>query len=123
MLVVMATLNASTPVETLLAAIHLERFQDTLRAEPGLLVARDFTHLDNDAWSAWESPPRTPKRILRLVGHIQRTESQRANQKADSPADRCQSVSARQSAGVEEQFAPTSPAMLTDAERSRLPRP
>lgn len=32
------------------------------------------------------------KRILRLVSHIQRIEGQRANQKADPPRGRCQSV-------------------------------
>ncbi|TDH07269.1 hypothetical protein EPR50_G00104170 [Perca flavescens] len=127
MLVVMATLNASTPVETLLAAIHLERFQDTFR-RAGLLVARDFTHLDNDALvSLGITATGHRKRILRLVGHFQRTESQRANQKADLLRDRCQSVSLRQPAGnfeaLRNSSAPNLAAMLTDAERSRLPAP
>uniref|UniRef100_A0A8C9Y5V8 ArfGAP with RhoGAP domain, ankyrin repeat and PH domain 3 n=1 Tax=Sander lucioperca TaxID=283035 RepID=A0A8C9Y5V8_SANLU len=67
------------------------QFQDTFR-RAGLLVARDFTHLDNDALvSLGITATGHRKRILRLVGHIQRTESQRANQKADLPRDRCQS--------------------------------
>uniref|UniRef100_A0A8C9Y6P4 ArfGAP with RhoGAP domain, ankyrin repeat and PH domain 3 n=1 Tax=Sander lucioperca TaxID=283035 RepID=A0A8C9Y6P4_SANLU len=75
------------------------QFQDTFR-RAGLLVARDFTHLDNDALvSLGITATGHRKRILRLVGHIQRTESQRANQKADLPRDRCQSVSLRQPAG------------------------
>uniref|UniRef100_A0A8C9YBC4 ArfGAP with RhoGAP domain, ankyrin repeat and PH domain 3 n=1 Tax=Sander lucioperca TaxID=283035 RepID=A0A8C9YBC4_SANLU len=65
------------------------QFQDTFR-RAGLLVARDFTHLDNDALvSLGITATGHRKRILRLVGHIQRTESQRANQKADLPRDRC----------------------------------
>uniref|UniRef100_A0A8C9Y5K4 ArfGAP with RhoGAP domain, ankyrin repeat and PH domain 3 n=1 Tax=Sander lucioperca TaxID=283035 RepID=A0A8C9Y5K4_SANLU len=101
-------------------------FQDTFR-RAGLLVARDFTHLDNDALvSLGITATGHRKRILRLVGHIQRTESQRANQKADLPRDRCQSVSLRQPAGNDGHFealrnssAPNLAAMLTDAERSR----
>uniref|UniRef100_A0A4W6BQK5 ArfGAP with RhoGAP domain, ankyrin repeat and PH domain 3 n=1 Tax=Lates calcarifer TaxID=8187 RepID=A0A4W6BQK5_LATCA len=94
MLVVMASLDGSTPVETLLAAIHLERYLDIFR-QAGLLLARDFTHLDHDAFvSLGITATGHRKRILRLVSHIQRTEAQRANQKAvtDLPRDRCQSV-------------------------------
>ncbi|KAG8004345.1 hypothetical protein GBF38_009303 [Nibea albiflora] len=43
MLVVMASLDGSTSVETLLVAIHLERYLDAFR-RGGLLLARDFTH-------------------------------------------------------------------------------
>ncbi|XP_040903934.1 arf-GAP with Rho-GAP domain, ANK repeat and PH domain-containing protein 3 [Toxotes jaculatrix] len=94
MLVVMASLDGSTPVETLLAAIHLERYLDTF-CRAGLLLARDFTHLDHDALvSLGITATGHRKRILRLVGHIQRTEAQRTNQRAasDLPRDRCQSV-------------------------------
>ncbi|XP_044219099.1 arf-GAP with Rho-GAP domain, ANK repeat and PH domain-containing protein 3 isoform X1 [Thunnus albacares] len=94
MLVVMASLDGSTPVETLLAAIHLERYLDTFR-RASLLLARDFTHLDHDALvSLGITATGHRKRILRLVSYIQRTEGQRANQKAttDPPRDRCQSV-------------------------------
>ncbi|XP_059202723.1 arf-GAP with Rho-GAP domain, ANK repeat and PH domain-containing protein 3 [Centropristis striata] len=93
MLVVMASLDGSTPVETLLSAIHLERYLDTFR-RAGLLLARDFTHLDHEALvSLGITATGHRKRVLRLAAHIQRTETQRANQKADLPRDRCQSVS------------------------------
>ncbi|XP_054453167.1 arf-GAP with Rho-GAP domain, ANK repeat and PH domain-containing protein 3 [Anoplopoma fimbria] len=93
MLVVMASLDGNTSVETLLAAIHLERYLDAFhRAD--LLLARDFTHLDNDALvSLGITATGHRKRILRLVSHIQRLDSQRANQIANPPRDRCQSVS------------------------------
>ncbi|XP_031734373.1 arf-GAP with Rho-GAP domain, ANK repeat and PH domain-containing protein 3 [Anarrhichthys ocellatus] len=95
MLVVMATLDGDTPVETLLDAIHLERYLDTFH-RAGLLLARDFTHLDNDAFvSLGITATGHRKRILRLVGHVQRRESQRAYQKAKLPRDRCQSVTER----------------------------
>lgn len=56
-------------------------------------MARDFTHLDHDALvSLGITATGHRKRILRLVSHIQRIEGQRANQKADLPRDRCQSV-------------------------------
>ncbi|XP_042348839.1 arf-GAP with Rho-GAP domain, ANK repeat and PH domain-containing protein 3-like [Plectropomus leopardus] len=70
----------------------LSKYQDTFR-RAGLLLARDFTHLDNDALvSLGITATGHRKRILRLVSHIQRAESQRANQKPDLPRDRCQSV-------------------------------
>ncbi|XP_035505352.2 arf-GAP with Rho-GAP domain, ANK repeat and PH domain-containing protein 3 isoform X2 [Scophthalmus maximus] len=95
MLVIMASLDGSTPVETLLSVIHLERYLDTFR-RAALLLARDFTHLDHDALvSLGVTATGHRKRILRLVSHVQRTEVQRANQKVatDLPRDRCQSVS------------------------------
>ncbi|XP_037318246.2 arf-GAP with Rho-GAP domain, ANK repeat and PH domain-containing protein 3 isoform X2 [Pungitius pungitius] len=93
MLVIMALLDGNTAVETLLAAIHLERYLDTFHGA-GLLSAQDFTHLDNDAFvSLGITATGHRKRILRLVRHLQRMESQRANQKAHLPRDRCQSVS------------------------------
>ncbi|XP_036932489.1 arf-GAP with Rho-GAP domain, ANK repeat and PH domain-containing protein 3 isoform X2 [Acanthopagrus latus] len=92
MLVIMASLDGSTPVETLLEAIHLERYLDAFR-RGGLLLARDFTHLDHDALvSLGITATGHRKRILRLVGHIQSTEAQRDNQKTDIPHDCCQSV-------------------------------
>ncbi|XP_008296912.1 arf-GAP with Rho-GAP domain, ANK repeat and PH domain-containing protein 3 isoform X2 [Stegastes partitus] len=88
----MASLSGSTPVETLLAAIHLERYLDIFR-RASLLLARDFTHLDHDALvSLGVTATGHRKRILRLVSYIQRTEGQRANQSTDLPRDRCQSV-------------------------------
>lgn len=56
-------------------------------------MARDFAHLDHDALvSLGITATGHRKRILRLVSHIQRTEGQRANQKADLPRDHGQSV-------------------------------
>uniref|UniRef100_A0A3B4ES83 ArfGAP with RhoGAP domain, ankyrin repeat and PH domain 3 n=1 Tax=Pundamilia nyererei TaxID=303518 RepID=A0A3B4ES83_9CICH len=91
-LVIMGSLDGSTPVERLLSAIHLERYLDTFH-RAGLLLARDFTHLDSDALvSLGITATGHRKRILRLVGYIERTEGQRANRNADLPRDRCQSV-------------------------------
>ncbi|XP_062282169.1 arf-GAP with Rho-GAP domain, ANK repeat and PH domain-containing protein 3-like [Scomber scombrus] len=130
MLVVMAALDGSTPIETLLAAIHLERYLDTFR-RAGLLLARDFTHLDHDALvSLGVAATGHRKRILRLVSYIQRTEAQRANQKAgtDLPRDRCQSVTERghSAASRPEHFetlrnssVPNLAAMLTNSESNR----
>ncbi|XP_060904604.1 arf-GAP with Rho-GAP domain, ANK repeat and PH domain-containing protein 3 isoform X2 [Labrus mixtus] len=93
MLVVMATLDGSTPVEKLLSVIHLERYLDSFH-RAGLLLAKDFTHLDHEALvSLGITATGHRKRILRLVVYIQRAEAQRANQKVDLPRDRCQSVS------------------------------
>nr|XP_019963785.1 PREDICTED: arf-GAP with Rho-GAP domain, ANK repeat and PH domain-containing protein 3-like [Paralichthys olivaceus] len=139
MLVVMASLDGNTPVETLLAAIHLERYLDTFH-QAALLLARDFTHLDHDALvSLGITATGHRKRILRLVSHIQRTEVQRANQKAatDLSRDRCHSVTdisstargcdtafCRQSTGpvnfegFRNSSAPNLAAMLTNSETS-----
>ncbi|XP_070692429.1 arf-GAP with Rho-GAP domain, ANK repeat and PH domain-containing protein 3 [Pempheris klunzingeri] len=138
MLVVMASLDGSTPVETLLTAIHLERYLDIFR-RAGLLLARDFTHLDHDALvSLGITATGHRKRILRLVSHIQRAEGQRTNQRADLPRNRCQSVtdisppergqsaaSRRQSSGpanfeaCRNSSAPNLAAMLTNSDSSR----
>ncbi|XP_029020464.1 arf-GAP with Rho-GAP domain, ANK repeat and PH domain-containing protein 3 isoform X2 [Betta splendens] len=92
LVVVMASMDGSTPTETLLSVIHLERYLDTFH-QAGLLLARDFTHLDHDALvSLGITATGHRKRILRLVSHVQWTEAQRANQKAAFPRDRCQSV-------------------------------
>ncbi|KAM6923508.1 arf-GAP with Rho-GAP domain, ANK repeat and PH domain-containing protein 3 [Xenentodon cancila] len=97
MMVIMASMDGSTPVETLLAVIHLERYLDTFR-RASLLLARDFAHLDHDALvSLGITATGHQKRILRLVRHIQRVEAQRANQRADIPRERCQSVTERRS--------------------------
>ncbi|KAG7218133.1 hypothetical protein INR49_020584 [Caranx melampygus] len=122
MLVVMASLDGSTPVETLLSAIHLERYLNTF-CGAGLLSARDFTHLDHEALvSLGITATGHRKRILRLVSHIQRTEAQRANQKVDtdSPRDRCHSVRDGRSTVDFEAFrnssAPNLAAMLAESE-------
>ncbi|KAM9849609.1 arf-GAP with Rho-GAP domain, ANK repeat and PH domain-containing protein 3 [Aulostomus maculatus] len=92
MLVIMASLDGSTPVETLLAAIHLERYLDSF-CRAGLLVARDLSHLDHDALvSLGITATGHRKRILRLVAYIHRTHQKAA---PDVPRDRCQSVTER----------------------------
>ncbi|KAG7518797.1 arf-GAP with Rho-GAP domain, ANK repeat and PH domain-containing protein 3 isoform X1 [Solea senegalensis] len=137
MLVVMATLDGSTPVETLLAAIHLERYLDTFR-RAALLLAQDFTHLDHDALvSLGVTATGHRKRILRLVSHIQKSQAQTSNQRAasDLPRDRCQSASSservcgsaphRRSTGpvnfevLRNSSEPNLAAMLTNSESSR----
>ncbi|KAM6977873.1 arf-GAP with Rho-GAP domain, ANK repeat and PH domain-containing protein 3 [Aplochiton taeniatus] len=73
MLIVMATLDGTSAVETLLSAIHLERYLDTFQ-RAGLLLVCDLTHLDHDALiSLGITATGHRKRFLRLVGHIQRT--------------------------------------------------
>lgn len=63
------------------------RYLDTFR-RAGLLLARDCAHLDHDALvSLGVAATGHRKRILRLVGLIQRREAQRANQSAGLPCD------------------------------------
>ncbi|XP_036799325.1 arf-GAP with Rho-GAP domain, ANK repeat and PH domain-containing protein 3 isoform X1 [Oncorhynchus mykiss] len=95
MYVVMATMDGNTDVETLLAAIHLERYLKTFR-QAGFLLARDLSHLDNGALiQLGVTATGHRKRILRLVQHIQRATNQ--NQSIPEPLepllDRCQSES------------------------------
>nr|XP_029509328.1 arf-GAP with Rho-GAP domain, ANK repeat and PH domain-containing protein 3-like [Oncorhynchus nerka] len=95
MYVVMATMDGNTDVETLLAAIHLERYLKTFR-QSGFLLARDLSHLDNGALiQLGVTATGHRKRILRLVQHIQRATNQ--NQSIPEPLepllDRCQSES------------------------------
>ncbi|KAF7654506.1 hypothetical protein LDENG_00068930, partial [Lucifuga dentata] len=100
MLFVMASLHENTVVETLLATIHLEKYLDTFR-RAGLLLARDFIHLDHDALvSLGITATGHRKRILRLVNHIKRTheksltEGQNTNRNPGTELllDRCHSV-------------------------------
>uniref|UniRef100_A0A8K9V7Y2 ArfGAP with RhoGAP domain, ankyrin repeat and PH domain 3 n=1 Tax=Oncorhynchus mykiss TaxID=8022 RepID=A0A8K9V7Y2_ONCMY len=91
----MATMDGNTDVETLLAAIHLERYLKTFR-QAGFLLARDLSHLDNGALiQLGVTATGHRKRILRLVQHIQRATNQ--NQSIPEPLepllDRCQSES------------------------------
>ncbi|XP_028316007.1 arf-GAP with Rho-GAP domain, ANK repeat and PH domain-containing protein 3 [Gouania willdenowi] len=84
----MGTLDQNTPVETLLAAIHLDRYLDTFRGA-GLLLASDITHLDHEALvSLGLTATGHRKRILRLVSFLQKAESSKANQRAELPCDR-----------------------------------
>uniref|UniRef100_A0A8K9XQZ3 ArfGAP with RhoGAP domain, ankyrin repeat and PH domain 3 n=1 Tax=Oncorhynchus mykiss TaxID=8022 RepID=A0A8K9XQZ3_ONCMY len=87
----MATIDGNTDVETLLAAIHLERYLKTFR-QSGFLLARDLSHLDNGALiQLGVTATGHRKRILRLVQHIQRATNQ--NQLTSEPLepllDRC----------------------------------
>ncbi|XP_020557431.1 arf-GAP with Rho-GAP domain, ANK repeat and PH domain-containing protein 3 isoform X1 [Oryzias latipes] len=120
--VVMASLDGSTPVETLLAAIHLERYLDSFK-RASLLLARDFTHLDHDALiSLGVTATGHRKRILRLVHLIQR-------QKTDNPRGRCQSMTesgwsttaSRNSAGLSKSSTPDLSSMSDDPDTSRQP--
>ncbi|XP_049597323.1 arf-GAP with Rho-GAP domain, ANK repeat and PH domain-containing protein 3 isoform X2 [Syngnathus scovelli] len=81
-MVVMATLDANTAVETLLAAIHLERYHASFQ-RAGLLLAADVAHLDHDALvSLGITATGHRKRILRLLSQVQRRLAQGANQRA-----------------------------------------
>uniref|UniRef100_A0A8K9XX63 ArfGAP with RhoGAP domain, ankyrin repeat and PH domain 3 n=1 Tax=Oncorhynchus mykiss TaxID=8022 RepID=A0A8K9XX63_ONCMY len=81
----MATIDGNTDVETLLAAIHLERYLKTFR-QSGFLLARDLSHLDNGALiQLGVTATGHRKRILRLVQHIQRATNQ--NQLTSEPLE------------------------------------
>uniref|UniRef100_A0A8C7K2V9 ArfGAP with RhoGAP domain, ankyrin repeat and PH domain 3 n=1 Tax=Oncorhynchus kisutch TaxID=8019 RepID=A0A8C7K2V9_ONCKI len=95
MYVVMATIDGNTDVETLLAAIHLERYLKTFR-QSGFLLARDLSHLDNGALiQLGVTATGHRKRILRLVQHIQRAtnHNQLTSEPLEPLLDRCQSES------------------------------
>ncbi|KAM9376550.1 arf-GAP with Rho-GAP domain, ANK repeat and PH domain-containing protein 3 [Pholidichthys leucotaenia] len=123
MMVVMGSLDGSTPVEKLLSVIHLERYLDTFR-HASLLLASDFTHLDHDALvSLGITATGHRKRILRLVNYIQRTESPRANQNKDVPRDRCQSVTDRSSSrqgALRNNSIPDLTAMMASSDRKTV---
>uniref|UniRef100_A0A6Q2XB52 ArfGAP with RhoGAP domain, ankyrin repeat and PH domain 3 n=1 Tax=Esox lucius TaxID=8010 RepID=A0A6Q2XB52_ESOLU len=73
----MATIDGNTDVETLLAAIHLDRYLKTFR-QSGFLLAKDLIHLDNGAFIRLGiTATGHRKRILRLVQHIQRATNQK----------------------------------------------
>lgn len=130
-MVAMATLDANTAVETLLAAIHLERSEvaggrtpnragcfATAPAMPtsrvlrryrpsfqsaGLLSAADVAHLDHEALvSLGITATGHRKRILRLVSHVQRRSAQRAPAEPRRSATDPPSSSSRNSRGSEE---------------------
>ncbi|XP_035983449.1 arf-GAP with Rho-GAP domain, ANK repeat and PH domain-containing protein 3 isoform X2 [Fundulus heteroclitus] len=124
MLVIMASLDGSTAVDTFLAAIHLERYLDTFR-RAGLLLASDFTHLDHDALvSLGVTATGHRKRILRLVNHILKREGQRANQRADLPCDLSvggsSAASLHQSAAPGHTSNPDSRLMNSDGDRPAM---
>ncbi|XP_061895806.1 arf-GAP with Rho-GAP domain, ANK repeat and PH domain-containing protein 3-like isoform X2 [Entelurus aequoreus] len=145
-MVVMASLDANTAVEALLAGIHLERYLDSFQ-RAGLLLAKDLTYLDHDALvSLGITATGHRKRILRLVSYIQRREAQATNQRAATNLQRgrCQSLTERASSqggpllaastgpcGLEalrNSSAPDLVAMLTSSEAARtvvkpIPKP
>uniref|UniRef100_A0AAY4DAU2 Arf-GAP with Rho-GAP domain, ANK repeat and PH domain-containing protein 3 n=1 Tax=Denticeps clupeoides TaxID=299321 RepID=A0AAY4DAU2_9TELE len=108
----MASVDACTDVESLLAAIHLEKYLDRFR-QAGIHQAQDFCHLDNEALTAvGVTATGHRKRILRLVREI---EQARSTQKRGVCLDRCQSevtihtVSPVGQSGREEVSSPSSP--------------
>lgn len=122
-------------IHQIISCCQTGRYLDTFR-RGGLLLARDITHLDHDGLvSLGVTATGHRKRILRLVGHIQRTEVRRANQKADLPRDRCQSVTYESTSerghsaasltgymnieAIGNRSTPNLAAMLTDSESSR----
>ncbi|XP_061690994.1 arf-GAP with Rho-GAP domain, ANK repeat and PH domain-containing protein 3 isoform X2 [Syngnathoides biaculeatus] len=78
----MATLDANTAVERLLAAVHLERYQASFQTA-GLLLAADVVHLDHDALvSLGITATGHRKRILRLLSYVRRRVTQASDQRA-----------------------------------------
>ncbi|XP_077465087.1 arf-GAP with Rho-GAP domain, ANK repeat and PH domain-containing protein 3 isoform X2 [Stigmatopora argus] len=74
-MVVASTLDANTAVETLLAAIHLERYRASFQ-RAGLLSAADAVHLDHDALvSLGITATGHRKRILGLLSRVQRRDA------------------------------------------------
>uniref|UniRef100_A0A673W003 ArfGAP with RhoGAP domain, ankyrin repeat and PH domain 3 n=1 Tax=Salmo trutta TaxID=8032 RepID=A0A673W003_SALTR len=92
MYAVMAPMDGNMDVETLLAAIHLERYLKTFR-QSGFLLARDLSHLDNGALiQLGVTATGHRKRILRLVQHIQRAtnhQNQSTSEPLEPVLDRC----------------------------------
>lgn len=96
MLIAMETLNqdiidvTATPetseVETLLSSIHLDRYVEIF-VKAGLVSASDLLFLDQESLlSLGITATGHRKRILRLIGHLQRTSpSQRTNHSLSSP--------------------------------------
>uniref|UniRef100_A0A8C7K581 ArfGAP with RhoGAP domain, ankyrin repeat and PH domain 3 n=1 Tax=Oncorhynchus kisutch TaxID=8019 RepID=A0A8C7K581_ONCKI len=116
----MATIDGNTDVETLLAAIHLERYLKTFR-QSGFLLARDLSHLDNGALiQLGVTATGHRKRILRLVQHIQRAtnHNQLTSEPLEPLLDRCQSDNSSDSGGPQPPVPPrlnrgTPPAMFS----------
>ncbi|KAJ8015069.1 hypothetical protein DPEC_G00022300 [Dallia pectoralis] len=91
----MATIDGNTNVETLLVAIHLDRYLKTF-CHSGFLLAKDLIHLDNGALiQLGITATGHRKRILRLVQHIQRATNQKktTSELFDPLLERCQSES------------------------------
>lgn len=87
----MATIDAASDAQDLLASIHLEKYLSHFR-QAGFLLARDFCHVDNAALNRLGvTATGHRKRILKLVEHIQLICQHR---RKDTVLDRCNSESA-----------------------------
>ncbi|KAF5906690.1 arf-GAP with Rho-GAP domain, ANK repeat and PH domain-containing protein 3-like, partial [Clarias magur] len=87
----MATIDAASDAQDLLASIHLEKYLNHFR-QAGFLLARDFCHVDNAALNRLGvNATGHRKRILKLVEHIQLICHHR---RKDTVLDRCNSESA-----------------------------
>ncbi|TSK28154.1 Arf-GAP with Rho-GAP domain, ANK repeat and PH domain-containing protein 3 [Bagarius yarrelli] len=87
----MATIDAASDAQDLLASIHLEKYLNHFR-QAGFLLARDFCHVDNAALNRLGvTATGHRKRILKLVEHIQLICQ---HHRKDTVLDRCNSESA-----------------------------
>ncbi|KAG7329303.1 hypothetical protein KOW79_007477 [Hemibagrus wyckioides] len=87
----MATIDAASDAQDLLASIHLEKYLNHFR-QAGFLLARDFCHVDNAALNRLGvTATGHRKRILKLVEHIQLICQ---DHRKDTVFDRCNSESA-----------------------------
>lgn len=87
----MATIDAASDAQDLLASIHLEKYLNHFR-QAGFLLARDFCHVDNAALNRLGvTATGHRKRILKLVEHIQLICKYH---RKDTVLDRCNSESA-----------------------------
>ncbi|XP_053486943.1 arf-GAP with Rho-GAP domain, ANK repeat and PH domain-containing protein 3 [Ictalurus furcatus] len=87
----MATIDAASDAQDLLASIHLEKYLNHFR-QAGFLLARDFCHVDNAALNRLGvTATGHRKRILKLVEHIQMICQ---HHRKDTELDRCNSESA-----------------------------
>ncbi|XP_030621629.1 arf-GAP with Rho-GAP domain, ANK repeat and PH domain-containing protein 3 [Chanos chanos] len=103
---IMATFDAGTDAEDLLASIHLERYLDRFR-QAGFLLAGDFCHIDNAALNRLGvNATGHRKRILKLVENIQQV-CQRPSK--EPHLDQCQSEVAVHKATSEEPRSPSAP--------------
>lgn len=87
----MATIDAASDAQDLLASIHLEKYLNHFR-QAGFLLARDFCHVDNAALNRLGvTATGHRKRILKLVEHIQLICQ---HHRKDTVVDHCKSESA-----------------------------
>ncbi|KAM9470173.1 arf-GAP with Rho-GAP domain, ANK repeat and PH domain-containing protein 3 [Clarias gariepinus] len=99
----MATIDAASDAQDLLASIHLEKYLNHFR-QAGFLLARDFCHVDNAALNRLGvNATGHRKRILKLVEHIQLICQHR---RKDTALDRCNSESAIHEVTPDGHFSP-----------------